>query len=336
MRDTMQMTKISIVVPVYKVEKYLDRCVKSILRQTYKDYELILVDDGSPDKCGEICDEYAKSDDRIHVIHQKNGGLSVARNTGIDFVLQKNESEWITFVDSDDWIHPRYLELLLLAATTGNVNVSICYALWTAKEQLPGITDESFHIWNAADYYRTENTNATVAWGKLYRKECFLNVRYPAGRIHEDEFVTYKILLKQRSVAVVNQKLYGYFQNEEGITKLRWSPARMDAVEGIKEQIPYFLSHGYMDIAQKRFSILLYTIVKNIDQIYVSDDYSSSDKKKYLAYLRAELRDALFGYRKYGWTPFKYNRTAYVNIFWFTGWLRQVWLQKIKPKVRRV
>ena len=335
MKHTMHITKISIIVPVYKVEKYLDRCVRSILSQSYGDFELILVDDGSPDQCGDMCDSYAKSDNRIIVIHQKNGGLSSARNTGIDYVLQKNESEWITFVDSDDWIHPRYLEILHSAATMGNVNISICYALWTETERLSEVTDESFTIWDTADYYKAETTNATVAWGKLYRRECFQNIRYPAGKIHEDEFVTYRILFEQSSVAVVNQKLYGYFQNREGITRMSWSPSRMDAVEGIKGQISYFISHGFTDIAQKQFSILLYTIVKNIDQIYISDDYNLSDKQKYLSYLRAELREALSGYGKYGWASLQNNRTAYVNAFRVTGFLRQVWIQKVKPKVKK-
>ena len=327
------MSNISVIVPVYKVEKYLDRCVKSILNQTYKDFALILVDDGSPDKCGDMCESYARSDSRIHVIHKDNGGLSSARNAGIDFVFQRNESKWITFVDSDDWIHPQYLEILLSAAVAGIVNVSICYALWTSKEELPEAADESFTLWNPADYYKKENTNATVAWGKLYRKECFRDIRYPEGKIHEDEFVTYRILFEQKSIAVVNQKLYGYFQNDEGITRTKWNPSRMDAVEGIKGQVPYFLSHGYRDIAQMQFSILLYTIVKNIDQIYESDDYSLSDKKRYLSYLRAELREVLSCYRKYGWASLRFNRTAYVNSLRCTGFLRQVWLHKIKPLV---
>ena len=103
------MPTISVVVPVYKVEKYLNRCVDSILNQTYKDFELILMDDGSPDKAPEICDDYAKKYDFIHVIHQKNGGLSAARNSGIEWALENSDSEWITFIDSDDWIHPEYM-----------------------------------------------------------------------------------------------------------------------------------------------------------------------------------------------------------------------------------
>ena len=105
------MPTISVIVPVYKVEPYLNRCVDSILRQTYQDFELILVDDGSPDRCGEICDEYARQDSRVHVIHKENGGLSDARNAGIDWVEANSDSRWLIFADSDDWVHP---ELLLI------------------------------------------------------------------------------------------------------------------------------------------------------------------------------------------------------------------------------
>ena len=107
------MPLISVIVPVYKVEEYLSRCVDSILSQTFEDFELILIDDGSPDNCGKICDEYTKKDNRVHVIHQENGGLSSARNAGIDWAFENSDSEWLTFIDSDDWVHIQYLDLLL-------------------------------------------------------------------------------------------------------------------------------------------------------------------------------------------------------------------------------
>ena len=117
---------ISIIVPVYKVEKYIHRCVDSILAQTFTDFELILVDDGSPDNCGIICDEYALKDNRIHVIHKENGGLSDARNAGIDWAFENSNSEWITFIDSDDWVHPKCLEALVRAAQIYGTEIAIC------------------------------------------------------------------------------------------------------------------------------------------------------------------------------------------------------------------
>ena len=120
------MPEISVIVPVYKVEPYLCRCVDSILAQTFTDFELILVDDGSPDNCGAICDEYAAKDERIHVIHQENQGQAAARNHALDWVFINSKSEYISFVDSDDWIHSRYLELLVEGIRRYNVNICQC------------------------------------------------------------------------------------------------------------------------------------------------------------------------------------------------------------------
>ena len=120
------MANISVIVPVYKVEAFLSRCVESILAQTYRDFELILVDDGSPDNCGVLCDGYALRDSRVHVIHQENGGLSAARNTGIDWVFANSVSRWIAFVDSDDWVHPDFLKVLYETAEKTLCKLSVC------------------------------------------------------------------------------------------------------------------------------------------------------------------------------------------------------------------
>ena len=117
---------VSVIVPVYKVEKYLRRCIDSILNQTFTGFNLILVDDGSPDNCGLICDEYAEKDNRIHVIHKKNGGLSDARNAGLEWYFEHSDSKWLTFIDSDDWIHPRYLEGLLEAERIYSTDIVVC------------------------------------------------------------------------------------------------------------------------------------------------------------------------------------------------------------------
>lgn len=119
------MGAISIIVPVYKVEKYIKRCIDSILEQTFRDFELILVDDGSPDQCGRICETYAEKDERIIALHRENGGLSAARNTGLDWMFANSESSYVTFIDSDDWIHPQYLETLLGTIEKNNAGVSV-------------------------------------------------------------------------------------------------------------------------------------------------------------------------------------------------------------------
>lgn len=248
------MPEISVVVPVYKVEPYLHRCVDSILCQSFRDFELILVDDGSPDTCGAICDEYALQDSRIHVIHQKNGGLSAARNTGIDWAFANSDSHWFTFVDSDDWIHPQMLETLLSVAKDNDVRVSVCGYRETEGEQIMVEPEElEDKLWEPERFYTEKFVNATVAWGKLYARECFQEIRYPNGKIHEDEFVTYRILFAQERIAAVPAPMYAYFVNRVGITKSKWKPARLDAWEAYEQQIAFFEKKNKQELVHFRY-----------------------------------------------------------------------------------
>lgn len=284
------MPTISIIVPVYNVENYIHRCIDSILTQTYRDFELILVDDGSPDNCGAICDEYSAKDGRIVVIHQKNGGLSAARNAGIDWVFANSDSEWLTFVDSDDWIHPEYLERLLSAAISNNVGLSICAYSRTEGIAVPAAEAKQSAVWNPEEYYVAHRTNAIVAWGKLYQKSSFLFIRFPVGKIHEDEFTTYKILFSQEAVAVDETPLYYYFFNSSGIVNSAWSPARLAAIEAMEEQIDFFLSNGYFKALKRAVQATMYAIHSSVIKIdyfgkqYVS--YKNVLKKKMAFYIK--------------------------------------------------
>lgn len=239
------MPEISVIVPVYKVEAYLHRCVDSILAQTFSDFELILVDDGSPDNCPEICDKYAEKDNRIKVIHQKNGGLSAARNAGIDWVFANSDSDYFAFIDSDDWVHPRYLELLHKAIKKYNTAVSMC-RLERTDEYIDKYNENVLEpiLMNTEDAYIDEPI-AAVAYNKLYKRECFNEIRYPLGKIHEDEFTTYKILFAYKSIAVIQDTLYFYFTNPNGIMRTKWSPKRLHAIEAVEEQIKFFKENGY-------------------------------------------------------------------------------------------
>lgn len=221
---------ISVIVPVYKVEKYIDRCVNSILKQTFKDFELILVDDGSPDKCGKICDEYAKKDDRIIVIHKTNGGLSDARNVGIDWAMKNSNSEWITFIDSDDWVHVDYLMNLLTATVDNNIDISVCSYINTTGETNVEKENSPLNIElrGTEEFFINNNVNAVVAWGKLYKKNLWIDIRYPYGKIHEDEFTTHKVLFKIKNIAYISQNLYYYYTNQNGIMHQKWTPKRLD------------------------------------------------------------------------------------------------------------
>lgn len=273
------MPKISVIVPVYKVEPYLRRCVDSILGQTFADFELILVDDGSPDQCGAICDEYAQRDPRVVVIHQENGGLSAARNAGIDWAFANSSSQWLNFIDSDDWVHPEYLQRLLDAAVTMDVSVSICGYVQTAGEEPEvNIDDLAPVLWNTEDYFVKHNVNATVAWGKLYRKECFAEIRYPVGKLHEDEFTTYKVLFAYEQLTVIVAPLYSYFVNINGITKSGMTRYRMDGFIAIEEQIDNLQRAGF-DRAS-RAQICKY-VLKVRDKLHWFSQNPNADKAFY-------------------------------------------------------
>lgn len=287
---------ISVIVPVYRVEKCIHRCIDSILAQTYSDFELILVDDGSPDNCGSICDEYAELDERIVVIHKENGGLSSARNTGLDWVFQHSNSRWITFIDSDDMVHPRYLEVLYHAVSAADLPISICSFVRVAdSDETPRADNFHYEKRSTEAFYCEHNTNAVVAWGKLYAKEVFKDIRYPVDVLHEDEFVTYRLLFKNAEVAYVSAPLYCAFVNEDSITRSPWTPARMTALKGKEEQIAYMKANGYK--AAYRRAVLDYAQVAYWQYIKIDDD---SGYRKEKEELRQQLRKHLKKYEKLG------------------------------------
>lgn len=295
------MAEISIIVPVYKVEAYLSRCVDSILAQVYSDFDLILVDDGSPDGSGSLCDAYAARDARVHVIHQENGGLSAARNAGIDWAFLHSDSEWLTFIDSDDWVHPEYLELLLKTALDHGADVCIGEYANTNGEPLPETLYPRVGMAETEDYYVRHVIAATVAWGKLYKKECFRDLRYPPGKLHEDEFVTYRILFRYPEIPVVGAPLYAYFQNPEGITGGAWSPERLAALEALEGQVAFFLEIGAQRAARARFRSLARRHLREQAEANRYDGFSDREKRACVGRLRANLRRLLKKYRGYRW-----------------------------------
>lgn len=240
------MSIISIIIPIYNVEKYIHRCVDSVISQTYQNLEIILVDDGSPDNCGKICDEYAMKDNRIKVIHKENGGLSDARNYGIDSAT----GEWLFFLDSDDWIHPQTIEKLYDAAMKNNVSVSLCTYFKSDSDWCGVDTTVEAEVWFPKDLYINKYIISTVAWAKLYRRECFKDIRYPVGKIHEDAFVTYRILFAQEKLAFIQQPYYSYFDNSESITGRLWNKDRAVILEALQEQLTFFNSLGDRELIE--------------------------------------------------------------------------------------
>lgn len=252
---------ISIVVPVYKVEKYLDDCIVSIINQTYRNIEIILVDDGSPDNCGEICDRYAKSDNRIQVIHKENGGLSDARNAGIDVASGK----FIAFVDSDDYIEKEYIEYLYNAIKQNNVDIAQCginkvdeekNLIEKIKQQEKVITPEE----DMQDLYDRSKWENIVTWNKLYLKSLFDDCRFPKGKIHEDEFTTYKLLFKTNKIAIIDNTLYNYRINPNSIMQRNYNVKRLHAIQAMQERLKFFEDSNNKELYNKTLITLLYVI----------------------------------------------------------------------------
>ena len=226
---------ISIIVPVYGVEDYLTRCVQSVLAQTVSDWELILVDDGSTDRSGEMCDAFCEQDSRISVIHQPNGGLSAARNSG----LKRAKGEWIAFLDSDDCLHPQMLARLLDAAQSKGCEIASCRYL-PFSDRLPSAEgDGAVTVYATEDAMRYLIRNTVfqqVVWNKLYSRRALENLLFPVGKYHEDEFFTWQAFLKAERVAAVDFTGYFYFQRQGSIMGTRFSEKRLDVLKAMAER----------------------------------------------------------------------------------------------------
>ena len=213
---------VSVVVPVYRVEKYLDKCVSSICAQTFADFELILVDDGSPDNCPALCDAWAQKDSRIRVIHQKNGGLSAARNAGIEAAL----GQYLLFVDSDDYIEPDMLRQLVYGAQRSGAKMTLCSLRYEDELGIPFLYPDFSSVqdaildrnafWNG--YYSSQSAYYVVAWNKLYRRELFTSLRYPVGKLHEDEYVLQELVDQCDNICCLGYVGYHYVQRSGSIT----------------------------------------------------------------------------------------------------------------------
>lgn len=226
------MDLISVIVPIYKVEEYLDRCVRSIAEQTYSDLEIILVDDGSPDGCPAICDAWAEKDARIKVIHKENGGLSDARNAGIEIAT----GEYVAFIDSDDSIEPDFIQKLYDAITEYNADVAECAVLYvdesgnTLRERNSAPMTEMGKIEALRRLVLEDGVYQTV-WNKLYRREVVADIPFAVGKYHEDEFWTYQVFDRIEKLAVVHDSLYNYLQRGSSIIGVGYNIRRLDGLE---------------------------------------------------------------------------------------------------------
>ena len=279
---------ISIIVPVYNVEAYLPRCVDSILNQTFSDFELILVDDGSPDHCGAICDEYAGRDPRIHVIHQENAKISAARNAGIDLAA----GEWITFVDSDDWIHKDFLKVLI-NGTKADTDIVICKCLITSGEQAAdvGFSDVAFRDASINDVY-ADRIASTRSWGRLIRRSRIGSLRYiPGTEPTEDSAFNELFFSNDMRFRITDAKLYYYFMRPNSAINTMMGRSTLNAIRPLLKEL-----QSIRDSNKRRRIIsrcYKYIFSARYGEMF-SDDYADVQKQcrdslKQLSEYRSEL-----------------------------------------------
>lgn len=280
------MAKITVIVPVYKVEAYIHRCVDSILAQTFTDFELILVDDGSPDNCGKICDEYAEKDKRIFVIHKKNGGLSDARNAGIDWSFANSDSDYFAFVDSDDSIHPKFLERLYNAAVCKNVR--LCNLFFSdMPPKYPDVIPDSEDVIMSPEQLYVKLKGAYSACSKLFHKSLFEDIRFPVGKLCEDAFTTHKLIFSCDRVCMVPCFYYNYTNDRsDSIMCSSWSPKKLDEVHVHKEQILFFIKNNYYEALKVATNVHRWACYGQIKQM----DRAGVKGTKYRRWIKKELK----------------------------------------------
>ncbi len=299
---------VSVIVPIYNVEKYLPKCVDSIISQKYTNLEIILVDDGSPDKSGDIADQYAKKDERIHVIHKKNGGLSDARNAGIDAAL----GEYLVFIDSDDYIHPEMISRMMDAVKKTSSDMAVCAVRNVRENETVPVEIEKDTITVIQDmdkrteyFFEDKYVEFTVAWNKLYPASYFREVRYPYGKIHEDEFTTWKIFEMAERIVYIEAPLYYYVQRDDSIMGSSFNEKRFFRLEAYDERLEYYFKSDYRMGFEKIlffYRVFLLNYAKKIREISMDDTLLKKYRVHYRQWVfRSLLRLPVTAKKKLGY-----------------------------------
>lgn len=282
---------ISVIVPIYKVEKELDRCIASLINQSYKDLEIILVDDGSPDNCPQICDKWADKDNRIRVIHKQNGGLSDARNAGYAIA----NGEYISFIDSDDWVHHNFFKFMMSEMSRRNVDIIECNVVKTANYIYDSVNDKQ------CDFYTTEFYDSQQAlqllindnifhqhvWNKLYKKSVIGNILFKKNKLNEDEFWTYQVFGACKKIGKINAALYYYYQRETSIMGQSYSLRRLDALEA-KWNRQIYMKKKYPDLYKLAITNFYETCIYQgqMSLLYLNNDDLMTSKEVIKSYIK--------------------------------------------------
>ena len=284
---------VSVIVPVYKAEAYLHECVKSILNQTYRDIEVVLVDDGSPDNCPQICDEYAELDSRVRVVHQSNGGVASARNLGV----REAKGEWLAFVDSDDFIDSTMFETLLRIQERTGANIVSCGFTSFVDGELPqkkekrSVYEKTFSSHEAVADMFASNGIGCNPWCKIYHRDTFHNIQYPTGVLCEDKATTYKVYLNALKIVHTSKKLYYYRLRNNSIMGSRTKKMCIDTLQ-INEDVCdhlntispklYMYACGYA----AKSSLLYYALASKNEEMSDVRLICTTQIRKYYRYIK--------------------------------------------------
>ncbi len=281
------MKKLSVVIPVYNVEKYLIECIESVCMQSYRNLEIILVNDGSTDGSLKICEDFASKDSRIMVVSQENGGLSAARNTGIKHAT----GDYITFIDSDDYVDINMFSYMIEQMEKENADISVCNfeKFWgnsTEKKDLLYNDSESLTSIDAlGKLYTDEQVIYVTAWGKIYRRDFFDDITYPVGRINEDVFTTYKTYAKAEKIIYLDMPFYKYRQREGSIIHTPFSIKNLDSLDGQREMKDFVLNiEGFSN----KFNVLGEYVEKVIYYYFKLDELPNEKVRKKELYNEAK------------------------------------------------
>lgn len=289
------MCMISIIVPVYKIEKYIRSCMDSLLAQTFKDIEIIAVDDGSPDISGEICEQYAAADSRVRVIHKQNGGLSSARNAGIEAAKGK----YIMTVDGDDYIHPDMCSKLYNAIESSGCDMAVCSINNIAEDGqiIKELNDENpikDEILTKTDFYeallKRGNWYYVVAWNKLYKKDLFDGLNYPEGKIHEDEHLIHRLVDRCNSVCCISDRLYNYIKHDGSIMNSVYNVKRLDILSALFDRSWFYIE---TNVAHHIIRANLVGLIKTLYGSYRCADLKNEQFKIKYVQIHKQLKELL-------------------------------------------
>lgn len=271
------MPRLSVIVPVYKVEKYIHKCVDSILNQTFTDFELILVDDGSPDNCGKICDEYAKKDARVRVIHKENGGQSSARNRGLDAA----RGEIIGFVDSDDDIDVNMYQNLIEFMDKEELDLVFCDVNLVRGTRIKKQSMYSNNKVMSKEQGLKDNLVCRIdnaVWNKIYKKEIFKNIRFTEGIVYEDVRIMHKIFNNIKKCGYLKKSLYYYYKRKNStIAQSFNSKSRYDCFKGYKERLEFSIKEN-LDCIEMCRVLAVETALATLTAFYANEEDEESDR----------------------------------------------------------